>query len=334
MLRRVTLDLTGLLPTVSEIDSFVNDSSPQAFEHVVDRLLASPAYGDRWARHWLDVTYYADTTGVGRRIPLPEAWRYRDYVVKAFNDDKPYDEFVSDQIAGPAEAKHRKGGSKDVAAADDSSAAATGFLVLGPWAWFSYDRTQLRLDVADLQADLVGRTFLGLTVGCARCHDHKFDPIPNKDYYGLVGIFLSTKTLSKGNSNGGINKIQLPETLDMVQHYADGLEKWHKRVADVEVLTKENAKEQATVNKKIEGLKAQPTSDETQGQIKAAEEQLAALKKKTGTAGDRQILEFTRYSKPSLPFVTLRRTWNSPKMRGLRFAGTLTSLGNSLPEDS
>ena len=101
LLRRATLDLTGLLPTAEEIAAFEKDSSPQAFEHVVDRLLASPTYGERWGRHWLDVTYWADTTGVGRRIPLRDAWRYRDYVIKSFNEDKPYDRFIREQIAGP-----------------------------------------------------------------------------------------------------------------------------------------------------------------------------------------------------------------------------------------
>ena len=247
LLRRVTIDLTGLLPTPVEVDAFIKDDSPQAFEHVVDRLLASPAYGDRWGRHWLDVTYWADTTGVGRRIPLPDAWRYRDYVINSFNNDKPYNQFVREQIAGPDD-KSDKAGS--------DAMAATGFLVLGPWAWFSYDKVQLRWDVADLQTDLVGRTFLGLTVGCARCHDHKFDPIPNKDYYGLVGVFLSTKTLSSANSDGGINLVHLPETTAEVRRYAGDLEKWEKRVAEAEAADKENQKEQAEVKKRIEALKA------------------------------------------------------------------------------
>jgi len=223
LLRRVTLDLTGLLPTPEEIAAFVGDESPGAFERAVDRLLASPAYGDHWGRHWLDVTYWADTTGVGRRIPLKEAWRYRDYVIRAFNSDKPYDQFVREQIAGP---ETRRGEAAKETPPNPDDEAATGFLVLGPWAWFSYDRDQLRFDVADLQVDLVGRTFLGLTVGCARCHDHKFDPIPNKDYYGMAGVFLSTKTLSSRNTDGGINSVPLPETLENVRRYAEAYDVW------------------------------------------------------------------------------------------------------------
>ena len=169
LLRRLTLDLTGLLPTPGEISRFVEDNSPKALETVVDRLLGSPAYGERWGRHWLDVTYWADTTGVGRRIPLPSAWRYRDYVIRSYTTDKPYDQFLREQIAGPAA---RKPKDKESEPSEDAL-AATGFLVLGPWAWFSLDRAQMRIDVADLQVDLIGRTVMGLTMGCARCHDHK-----------------------------------------------------------------------------------------------------------------------------------------------------------------
>ena len=325
LLRRVTLDLTGLLPTPAEIETFVGDASPQAFERVVDRLLASPAYGDRWGRHWLDVTYYADTTGVGRRIPLPEAWRYRDYVIKAFNDDKPYDQFVREQIAGPAEPDKKKGAGK--MAGDEI--AATGFLVLGPWAWFSYDRAQLRMDVADLQVDLVGRTLLGLTVGCARCHDHKFDPIPNKDYYGLVGIFRSTKTLDR--AEGGINMVRLPETTEMVKHYAEDLDKWEKRVAEVEAADKNNAKEQAEVKKRLEELKSRPKSEATDADLKAAETQLADLKKKTGTAADRQILPFTRYMRPKLPAVYAAEDMPFPEDARIAVRGDAHQLGEFTP---
>ncbi len=321
LLRRVTLDLTGLLPTPDEIDAFVNDSSPQAFECVVDRLLTSPAYGDRWGRHWLDVTYWADTTGVGRRIPLHEAWRYRDYVINSFNNDKPYDRFVREQIAGPSGGKK---GDRDI-----DSMAATGFLVLGPWAWFSYDKVQLRADVADLQADLVGRTFLGLTVGCARCHDHKFDPIPNKDYFGLVGIFLSTKTLSSSNSNGGINLVPLPETTADVRRYADDLEKWEKRVAEVEAAEKENRKEQAELKKRIDGLKLKGEGNEAE--IAAAEKQLATAKKKSGSASDRQIAAFTRYMKPKLAEVYAAQDMEYPEDARIAVRGDAHQLGDSTP---
>ena len=132
-LRRVSLDLTGVIPTATAARAFLADESPEKRTQLIDRLLASPAYGERWGRHWLDVTYWADTTGSGRRIPLRDAWRYRDYVIQAFNEDKPYDRFIQEQIAGPA------GKSSDEKAPPPTpeEQAATGFLVLGPWAWIS-----------------------------------------------------------------------------------------------------------------------------------------------------------------------------------------------------
>jgi cytochrome c553 len=328
LLRRVTIDLTGLLPAVEEITNFEKDSSPQAFERVVDRLLASSAYGDRWGRHWLDVTYWADTTGVGRRIPLPQAWRYRDYVIKSFNEDKPYDQFVREQIAGPrrdSESGERK---KEVS---PEEAAATGFLALGPWAWFSYDRAQLRFDVADLQVDLVGRTFLGLTLGCARCHDHKFDPIPNKDYYGMAGIFLSTKTLAARNSDGGINMVRLPETLETVRRHAEEFERWGKRVAEVEAAEKENTKEREALKKRIDELKAKPKSEATDEEIKTLQAQFDLVKKKSGTAGDRQILPFTRYMKPKLPEVYAAEDMEFPEDARIAVRGDAHQLGDFTP---
>ncbi len=316
LLRRVTLDLTGLLPEPDDVAAFLADRSPQAFECVVDRLLASPAFGDRWGRHWLDVTYYADTTGVGRRIPLPEAWRYRDYVIQSFNEDKPYDRFVKEQIAGvedPAKPEF----------------AATGFLVLGPWAWFSYDRKQLRLDVSDLQTDLVGRTFLGLTVGCARCHDHKFDPITNKDYYGMAGIFLSTKTLAPGNAEGGINTVRVPENIETVRRYAGDYESWQRRVAETEAAEKVNQEEQAAVQQRITGVEAATPLDETL--IQEAEAQLAALKKKSGTAPDRQIVPFTKYMKPALPYVYAAEDMDFPEDARIAVKGDAHALGDFTP---
>ena len=325
LLRRVSIDLTGLLPTRAEIDAFVNDSSPEAFAKVVDRLLVSPAFGDRWGRHWLDITYYADTTGYGRRIPLPEAWRYRDYVIESFNDDKPYDQFVKEQLAGP----QGEGGKKKK---DLSAAAATGFLVLGPWSWGAYDRAQTLLDAADLQVDMVGRTFLGLTLGCARCHDHKFDPIPNKEYYGLIGIFLSTKTLTMNNfGDGGVNMVPLPITTEIAKRYAEEMEQYDRRVAEVEVAEKGYAKEREEVEKRITELKAKPKSAENDIGLKAAEEQLTALKAKSEYAGDKQILEFVKYKKPRLPYVYAAEDFDMPQDTRIARRGDAHQLGEFAP---
>ncbi|MBA4066663.1 MAG: hypothetical protein C0501_23750, partial [Isosphaera sp.] len=171
LLRRATFDLTGLPPTPAEIDAFLADTSPEAWEQVVDRLLASPAYGERWGRHWLDVARYADSNGLDENTAFANAWRYRDYVVRAFNADKPFDRFVKEQLAGDL---LPDGGADGL--------TATGFLVLGPKLLAEPDKQKMLLDIADEQLDVVGKAFLGLTLSCARCHDHKFDPIPARDY--------------------------------------------------------------------------------------------------------------------------------------------------------
>ncbi len=186
LLRRVTFDLTGLPPTVEEIRNFIEDNSPNAFEKVVDRLLASPAYGERWGRHWLDVARYADSNGLDENTAFGNAWRYRDYVIKSFNEDKPYDQFLREQIAGDLLPDANK---------NPDRLTGTGFLVLGPKVLAEPDKQKMKMDIADEQVDTLGKAVLGLTLGCARCHDHKFDPIPQRDYYSLLSIFTSTRTM-------------------------------------------------------------------------------------------------------------------------------------------
>jgi hypothetical protein len=188
LLRRVTFDLAGLPPTIEEIDAFLADSSPQALATVVNRLLDSPRFGERWGRHWLDVARFAESTGKARNLPLRYAWRYRNYVIDAFNEGKPYNRFIVEQLAGdllPANdpAEH------------DRLVVATGFLALGPKD-VNVKPEQFRMDQVDDQLDVTGRAFLGLTIACARCHDHKFDPIPTTDYYAMGGIFRSTEAYS------------------------------------------------------------------------------------------------------------------------------------------
>ena len=185
LLRRVTFDLIGLPPTPAEIAAFLKDESPKAFETVVDRLLASRAFGERWGRHWLDVARYGESTGPSRNIPYPHAWKYRDYVIDAVNADVPFDRFVREQLAGdllPAESNAER----------DRLLTATGFLALGVKDVNQRFKVRFIMDNVDEQIDTVTRSILGLTVSCARCHDHKFDPVPTTDYYALAGIFTST----------------------------------------------------------------------------------------------------------------------------------------------
>jgi hypothetical protein len=183
--RRVTFDLTGLPPTPAEIDAFVADRSPNAYAALVDRLLASPRFGERWGRHWLDVARYGESSGPSRNMPYPHAWRYRDYVIDAVNRDVPFDRFIQEQVAGdllPAATSAER----------DRLLIATGFLALGVKDVNQRFKERFQMDNVDEQIDTVSRSVLGLTVTCARCHDHKFDPIPMTDYYALAGIFTST----------------------------------------------------------------------------------------------------------------------------------------------
>ena len=181
LIRRAYLDLIGLLPTSEEVEAFAKDPSPNAFERVVDRLLASPHYGERWGRHWLDVARYADSGGYEYDYDYPNVWRYRDYVIRAFNEDKPYDQFVIEQLAGD-----------ELDEVTHDSLIATGFHRVGPRVGFrERDNPQLRYDYLDDMIGTTSRAFMALTVQCARCHDHKFDPIPQVDYYRMMATFFS-----------------------------------------------------------------------------------------------------------------------------------------------
>jgi hypothetical protein len=182
LLRRATLDLTGLPPSPEEVQAFLSDTSSTAFEKVVDRLLASPRYGERWARHWLDLARYADSEGFKSDETRPNIWRYRDYVIDSFNQDKPYDRFVKEQIAGD-----------ELYPNDPAALVATGFSRHFPDESNARNLMQRRQELLNDVTDTVGATFLGMTYGCARCHDHKFDPILHKDYYRLQAFFANTR---------------------------------------------------------------------------------------------------------------------------------------------
>ena len=205
LLRRIHYDLTGLPPAPERIDKFLeahSDNSQGAITDLIDELLASEDFGVRWGRHWLDVVRYADSTGGGRTALLNEAWRYRDYVVNSLNSDKPFNQFIKEQIAGdliPGTTHEQQ----------KERLIATGFLLLGPTNYELQDKAILEMDIIDEQLDTIGKSFLGLTVGCARCHDHKFDPISSADYYGMAGILKGTKSVIHSNVSTW-NKRPLP----------------------------------------------------------------------------------------------------------------------------
>ncbi len=182
LIRRLFFDLIGLPPTPEEIDAFLADHSPRAYERLVDNLLSRKQYGERWGRHWLDVTRFAQTNGYERDAEKPEAWRYRDYVIQAFNDDKPYDRFVIEQLAGD-----------ELPDPTNQSIIATGFYRLGIWDDEPDNQKAAAWDEIDEMVRTTGSTFLGLTLGCARCHNHMFDPIPQEDYYRFAAFFRNVE---------------------------------------------------------------------------------------------------------------------------------------------
>ena len=216
LLRRVTFDLTGLPPTPAEIEAFIADKSEGAYEKVIVRLLESPAFGDHWARHWFDLSCYADLSDIQGNVLIRDAWRYRDYVIAALNTDKPLDRFIHEQIAGDllpyASQEQRR-----------EQIIATGFLAIGPWTLQNYIKGQLDADVVDHQIDRIGRTFLGQTISCARCHDHKFDPVPTADYYAMAGIFHSTVTTSYDGPGvwSAITEVRLPDLTSSAEDRAE-----------------------------------------------------------------------------------------------------------------
>ncbi len=187
LIRRVTYDLTGLPPTPTEVDAFEADTSPDAFARLVDRLLDSPRYGEKWGRHWLDLVRFAETNSYERDGVKPNAWRYRDYVIRSFNQDKPYDRFVREQLAGD-----------ELPDGGTDALIATGYYRLGLWDDEPVDREQARYDGLDDIVATTGQVFLGLTVDCARCHDHKLDPIPQKDYYRFLAFFQNINHYRNG----------------------------------------------------------------------------------------------------------------------------------------
>ncbi|MEZ6041228.1 MAG: DUF1553 domain-containing protein [Planctomycetaceae bacterium] len=221
-LRRTTFDLTGLPPTVDELDAFLAHGEEAkkvngpARQQVVDRLLASRQFGVHWGRHWLDVARYADSNGGDFNATFYNAWRYRNYVVDAFNSDKPFDQFVREQLAGdllPANNDQQRA----------EQLIASSFLMIGVKMLSERDKNKLTMDVVDEQIDTTGKAFLGMTLGCARCHDHKFDPVPTKDYYSLAGIFRSTVTL-EGESQQYVStwvETPLPVSPEEAQRIAD-----------------------------------------------------------------------------------------------------------------
>jgi hypothetical protein len=272
-LRRVSLDLTGLPPTLEEMESFLTDLSKDketighsdkenvspsphlnvslsAHERAVDRLLASKAYGERWARHWLDLTGYADMMGTSNNVYAEHAWRFRDYLIHAFNVDKPFDEFIREQIAGdliPAKSIEDRA----------ENITATGFLMVGDIEIVNPDKAKMETDHIDTQMIKIGQTFMGMTLGCVRCHDHKFDPIGLEDYYGIAGMLRSSPSSHKMPDMGvwsTINSTVLPETSAQIAARKKLEAQNEQRIAGLKEEQKKLTEEKAAVTKQLAAL--------------------------------------------------------------------------------
>ena len=242
LIRRATFDLIGLPPTPEEVEAFVNDPAPDAYEHLVDRLLASPRYGERWGRHWLDLVRFAESDGFKQDAYRPNAWPYRDYVIRSFNEDKPYSQFVTEQLAGD-----------EVAPNDPKVVVATGYLRAGLYEYNQRDVpkqwNEMLIDVTDVTAD----AFLGLSMGCARCHDHKFDPILRTDYYRLQSFFAPMLPR---------NDLPLATAAEQEAH-ASAMKAWEEKTADI--------------RSQMEPIEQKATADAARGGLKKFEPEMQVI---------------------------------------------------------
>ncbi len=317
-LRRVSLDLTGLPPTVEEIQEFEADPSPKAHEKVVDRLLDSRAFGERWARHWLDLVGYADEIGTSNDVFAQYAWRYRDYVIDAYYNDTPFDRFIREQIAGdllPHETVQQRA----------TNLVATGFLVLGDLDIVEADKKKLLVNIIDHQVGKVGKAFLGMTLDCARCHDHKFDPVPLRDYYAMAGFFHSTSTIYKTNRGvwSNVNLIELPETELQKRERAEREAAHAVKVAVMKQELKQAEERKTKLEQQLEN------EDLEQGErdklTKERDEQANSNKKL-----DRKI-SHAEFFAPAVPKAHGVRDMDHPENMKITIRGNPRALGDEVP---
>ena len=257
LIRRVYLNLIGIPPTTDEIQAFIEDASPNAYSQLVDRLLASPRYGERWGRHWLDVVRYSDSNGADENHPYPFAWRYRNYVIDAFNQDLPYDQFLIEQLAGdllPRVDDHDE---------NNRRLAATTFLAMGIKIDAEQDQEKKRADIIDEQLDTMGRALLGMTIGCARCHDHKFDPIPTRDYYALSGILRSTNLENRKLESDEADQAEhdLIATTDTINRLSN------KELARIITASKNQAETYVTAASRVRRWQRQQSTEKIQDRL-------------------------------------------------------------------
>ena len=317
-LRRVTLDLTGLPPTLEQIQAFVTDESLRACETVVDRLLSSRTYGERWARHWLDLVGYADQIGTSNNVFAQYAWRYRDYVIDALNNDKPFNRFIREQIAGdllPYQSMEER----------SANLVATGFLVLGDIDIVEADKAKLLVDIVDHQVNKVGKSFLAMTVDCARCHDHKFDPISQRDYYAMAGFFHGTSSVYKTDRGvwSDLHTLDLPET---EAQQAERKKRQTAHVRQLNVLRTERSEAEQRVAELDDQLKNAELSQEDRDQLTTEQNQAKSRIEKLKTE-----ITHAKFFAPTVPRTHGVHDVEHPGDMRITIRGNPRALGNVIP---
>jgi hypothetical protein len=339
-LRRVTLDLTGLPPTPEDIEAFLRDDREAAYEHVVDRLLESVQFGERWARHWLDLVGYADQIGTANNIFAEHAWRYRDYVIRAFHEDRPFDQLIREQIAG------------DLLESDSpekraDQLVATGYLLLGDLQVVEADKAKLRVDVIDQQIDKLGKSLFAMSLSCARCHDHKFDPISRDDYYALAGMFYSTEsvTLAEWGVWSWPAMAELPETAEQIAarqlSYADMLARVDSLKAERDAKQKEKAALENPVDVAAPAENAPAGNTGSENTVSADGSERSALTKEQREQRLRELGEQLKkldrdilhgeFFLPKEPEVFAVRDIPKPEDMRTTIRGNAHSLGDTVP---
>ncbi len=309
LIRRLYFQLLGMPPTPEQVEAFLTDSSSDALERLVDGLLNSPRYGERWGRHWLDLARYADSNGLDENFLFREAWRYRNWVIDAVNRDKSFDRFILEQIAGdllPYSSTEER----------DRQRIAAGFLVMGPKVLLGNDAKNQRMEVADEQIDTIGRSLLGLTLGCARCHDHKFEPVPTADYYALAGIFTSTSVMEQ--------RYMLGQQRVMEQLVGLGPE-GDAKDRDYETYWRELSQKKSALQKAESALKdLRKKNDEAKSASHA--EEIVSQEKKIA-----QLKGFISRPPKIPPRAMIPSDVEKPANEAIRLAGRFDKLGETVP---
>jgi len=327
LLRRIHFQLVGLPPTGEQVAAFLEDERPDARERMVDQLLDSPQFGERWGRHWLDLARYADSNGLDENFLFREAWRYRNWVIAGVNADLPFDRFLTEQLAGdllPFDSIEQR----------DAQRIAAGFLVVGPKVLLGNDPKQRRMDIADEQIDTVGRAVLGQTLGCARCHDHKFDPVPTADYYALAGIFTSTQVMQRRYM---LNEQRQMERLAGLGTYGDTLNTAYETYWRQQPKLKEREKQAKSALELVQrgddsALKELAAKQEGAVAAGAAD---ASQEKEQRVAAQKELLARVQAELAAAPKIPPRAMIPSdveqPADESVRLSGQFDRLGDQVP---